>query len=142
MNKKRLMEKYDQLNRKMRRHFDSYFADTALTSIQGFALHYIIVESEYKDVFPKDLEEFLQIKGSSVTSLINNLEKNGYLYRESISQDGRYKKLVLTEKTQKIKGEIAQKINDYIESMFVGIPVQDLEVFERVIVQMTKNIEK
>ena len=139
MKEKRLMEKFDKLNLKMRRCFASYFSDTPLTSIQGMTLHYIIVESQYRDVFPKDLEEFLEIKGSSVNSLINNLEKNGYLRRESISGDGRYKKLVLTEKTCAVKEDITSRVTAYMKNMFVGIPEDDLVVFERVITKMTSN---
>lgn len=90
MDEKRLMEQFDKLNRKMLRHFASYFSDFRLTCVQGVVLRYIIVESERRDIFPKDLEEFLGIKGSSVTSLINNLEQGGYLRRESLESDGRY----------------------------------------------------
>ena len=139
MEEAKLMEKFDKLNRKMRRCFASYFSDTPLTSIQGMTLHYIIVESQYRDVFPKDLEEFLEIKGSSVNSLINNLEKNGYLRRESISGDGRYKKLVLTEKACAVKEDITSRVTAYMKNIFVGIPEDDLVVFERVITKMTIN---
>ena len=96
MDEKKLMEQYDKMNRKMQRHFSSYFSDSQLTSIQGIVLHYIIVEKDRGDIFPKDLEEFLGIKGSSVTSLINNLEQGGYLRRESLESDVRYMNLVLT----------------------------------------------
>ena len=139
MDEKKLMEKFDGLNRKMRRCFDSYFADTPLTSIQGLALHYIIVESEHRNVYPKDLEKFLDIKASSVNSLINNLERNGYLRRETISEDGRYKRLVLTDSACAIKEEIMRKVAAYMKGMFVGIAEDDLAVFERVILQMSKN---
>ena len=139
MEEKKLMEKFDKLNRKMRRCFDGSFSDTPLTSIQGMTLHYIIVESEHRDVFPKDLEEFLEIKGSSVNSLINNLEKNGYLRRENLSEDGRYKKLVLTDKTREIQDDIVSRVTAYMKNMFVGIPENDLAVFERVITKMTSN---
>jgi DNA-binding MarR family transcriptional regulator len=139
MDEKKLMERFDRLNRKMRRCFAGYFTGTPLTSIQGLTLHYIIVESEYRDVFPKDLEEFLEIKGSSVNSLINNLEKNGYVRRESISEDGRYKKLVLTEKADLIGDDIVSRVTDYMKGMFVGIPEDDLEAFQRVIEKMEEN---
>lgn len=140
MKERVLMEKYDKLNRKMRRYFLSYFADSPLTSIQALVLHFIITESQKRDIFPRDIEEFLEIKPSSVNSLINNLERNGYLYRESIADDGRYKKLVLTDKTLAIKDEIVDRIDDYMKSMFVGIADEDLKIFERVIQQMTSNI--
>ena len=139
MDEKKLMEKFDKLNRKMRRCFAGYFAGTPLTSIQGLALHYIIVESQYRDVFPKDLEELLEIKGSSVNSLINNLEKNGYLRRESISNDGRYKKLVLTDKTRAVKDDIVSRVMAYMKNMFAGISEDELAVFDRVITKMAGN---
>ena len=141
MDEKKLMEQYDKMNRKMQRHFSSYFSDSQLTSIQGGVLHYIIVEKDRGDIFPKDLEEFLGIKGSSVTSLINNLEQGGYLRRESLESDGRYKKLVLTEKTKGMQEDILKRVNDYIHSMFVGIPEDHLKIFESVILQMTKNAD-
>lgn len=136
------MAEYDKLNRKMQRHFASYFSDSQLTCIQGLVLHYIIVESEGRDVFPKDLEEFLEIKGSSVTSLINNLERNGYLCRESLESDGRYKRLVLTKKTKVIQEDILKRVYDYMRDMFAEIPEEHLRIFESVILQMTKNAEK
>ena len=127
--------------RKMQRHFASYFSDSPLTCIQGIVLHYIIVESVQRDIFPKDLEEFLGIKGSSVTSLINNLEQGGYLRRESLESDGRYKKLVLTEKTKGMQEDILKRVYDYIHSMFVVIPEDHLKIIESVILQMTKNAD-
>ena len=54
MDEKKLMEQYDKMNRKMQRHFSSYFSDSQLTSIQGIVLHYIIVEKDRGDIFPKD----------------------------------------------------------------------------------------
>ena len=140
MDERMLMEKFDKLNRKMRRYFSSYFTESTLTSIQALVLHFIILESKKRDIFPKDLEEFLEIKPSSVNSLINNLEKNGYLRRENIEGDGRYKKLVLTDKTYEIENDIVGRIDDYMKSMFVGISDDDLKVFDSVLMQMTKNI--
>lgn len=142
MDEKKLMAQYDRLNRKMQRHFATYFSDSQLTCIQGLVLHFIIVESEQRDIFPKDLEEFLEIKGSSVTSLINNLERGGYLRRESLATDGRYKKLVLTKKTREIQEDILRRVYDYMRDMFAGIPEEDLKTFESVIFQMSKNADK
>lgn len=139
MDEQRLMEKFDRLNRRMRRYFDSFFPEPTLSSIQALTLHYIIVESENRDVYPKDIEEFLEIKGSSVNNLINNLERNGYLRRESVSHDGRYKKLVLTEQTRSMHADISERVTTYMKGMFAGISEQDLLVFEAVISQMAKN---
>ncbi|MCR5266170.1 MAG: MarR family transcriptional regulator [Cyanobacteria bacterium RUI128] len=50
----------------------------------------------------KDLENYLNLKGSSVTSLMNGLEKNGFLERIPSENDGRRKLLSLTEKSKEI----------------------------------------
>lgn len=142
MYEKKLMTEFDKLNRKMKRFFDGFFLDIQLSGIQGLVLQYLLVETEHRDVFLKDLEEFLDVKGSSVTSLINTLEKNGYLKRESLSSDARYKRLVLTDKTYAMKSNINNNVMKYMSSMFQGIPEDNLRTFEQVILQMTKNAEK
>lgn len=50
----------------------------------------------------KDLEEFLNLKGSSVTSLMNGLEKNGFIERSQSTKDARHKELVLTAKSKSL----------------------------------------
>ncbi|MBR3888979.1 MarR family transcriptional regulator [bacterium] len=48
----------------------------------------------------KDLENFLNLKGSSVTSLMHGLEKNGFIERAQSSKDARRKELMLTSKAR------------------------------------------
>lgn len=55
-----------------------------------------------KNIKRKDLENYLNLKGSSVTSLMNSLEKNGFLERVPSEKDGRRKILSLTEKSKEI----------------------------------------
>lgn len=50
----------------------------------------------------KDLEQYLNIKGSSVTSLINGLEKNGFLERTPSGLDGRRTIMSLTDKSREL----------------------------------------
>ena len=135
----KLMGKFDKLTRMMRRYFMRQFSDMPLTGIQAHVLHYIMMESGRKDVFTKDLEEFLDIKGPSVTSLVNNLVRGGYLRRETIAGDGRFKKPILTDKALKMQTDITSRITCYMHSVFYGIAEEDLQVFETVILKMTEN---
>ena len=45
----------------------------------------------------------------------------------------------MTEQTLAIKDDITSRVNEYMHSMFAGISEDDLEVFEKVILQMTEN---
>lgn len=53
-----------------------------------------------KNIKRKDLEEFLNLKGSSVTSLMHGLERNGFIERAQSSKDARRKELMLTSKAR------------------------------------------
>lgn len=139
MDYKVLTGKQDCLNRLMKIRFARYFDNFDLTAMQALTLEYIIERGKHGDVFPKDLETFLSIRGSSVTSLINNLETLGYVKREPASFDGRYKRLVPTAKATDIIDSISARINEYTESLFVGIPEEELKTFEAVIEKMINN---
>ena len=47
--------------------------------------------------FQKDIEREFNIKGSSVTSALNKLEKNKWIRRESVDYDARLKLIVFAE---------------------------------------------
>ena len=89
----------------------------------------------------KDLEEYLEIKGSSVTSILDNLEKNGYVRREAVDYDGRLKKLAITEKAYAIEEDIVERVNGYMYSLFRGIPEEEREVFYSVLCRMIDNMQ-
>lgn len=136
-----LTGKQERLRRLMNLHFATYFEDLPLTSTQALALEFIMEKAECGDVFQKDLEIFFSVRGSSVTSLINHLERDGYIRRESVRFDRRYKHLAPTEKALAMRKELSDRIDRYMESLFVGIPEADLRVYESVLEQMTKNVE-
>ena len=128
------------MNRRLKRYFDSFFADSPITSIQGLVLDYLFRNRE-TDVFQKDLEEYLEIKGSSVTSILDNLEKNGYVRREAVDYDGRLKKLAITEKAYAIEEDIVERVNGYMYSLFRGISEEEREVFYSVLCKMIDNMQ-
>ena len=68
---------------------------------EASAMHGWIVGVIYdskEDIFQKDIEARCHIARSSVTGILQLMEKNGYIKRESVDYDARLKKLVLTEK--------------------------------------------
>jgi len=139
MNIKMLSAMQEKLNRRMRWYFETYFSDISLTSTQALTLDVIMMEGCGHDITLKDLETFLEIKASSVNSLVNGLERRGYLRRESVSYDGRVKKLVPTEKAFQTREDILRRISQFLGDLFAGIPEEDLRVYESVIAKMIKN---
>ena len=90
------------VSKNIRYFFDLAMAESGLTSIQTRILgHLRHAEEEGRCVFQREIEDIFRIKRSSVTSVLQTLEKKGLIIRESIPEDARVKKLVLTEKAKK-----------------------------------------
>lgn len=69
------------------------------------SLQYIL-DYEEDGVFQKDIEAFLRIRRSSVSSLLNKMERGGLLFRTPVLEDARLKQLHLTEKGRTLAAEI------------------------------------
>ncbi len=92
------------VSKNIRYFFDLAMSENGLTSIQTRILgHLRCAEDKGQSVFQKDIEEVFRIKRSSVTSVLQTLEKKGLILRESVPGDARIKKLVLTEEARKIQ---------------------------------------
>lgn len=118
------MKNYARTKSQLGRYYDRFFTDTNLTSAQATVLYYIMTVSPIdggNDVFPKDLEIYLDLKKPSVSSLLNYLEQDGYIRRETVPYDGRYRKLVLTDKSRAMREDILKRIEAYRTSVFEGI---------------------
>lgn len=94
----------------LKRMIDNKVAEYGLTSVQSRVLHFIAVrEEENIPLYQKDLEGMFDVRRSTVTSVIQLLEKNGYIKRESVETDARLKQLKLTD-YGKETSEIVHKI--------------------------------
>lgn len=68
---------------------------------QATPMHGWIIEYLYRHrntpVFQRDIEREFSITRSTVTNILQLMERKGYIERRSVPQDARLKKLVLTE---------------------------------------------
>lgn len=110
------------VSRSLRCFFNMAMSVNGLTGIQSRLIGYIYMEEKNgRDVLQRDIEDVLRIKRSSVTSLLQTMEKKGLLIRESVQGDARIKKLVLTEKARTLQGfnrEVLYNIEHEIRMLF------------------------
>ena len=76
---------------------EEVFKKYDLTFPQSILLHTVYVNKD-KDICQKDIVDLYGVKGPSISSLINNLCKKGYIIRTSCKDDGRKYIIKLTEK--------------------------------------------
>ena len=92
------------VSKNIRYFFDFAMSENGLTSIQTRILgHLRHAEEEGRSVFQREIEDVFRIKRSSVTSVLQTLEKKGLIVRESIPEDARLKKIVLTKEARQLQ---------------------------------------
>ena len=128
------------LGRNMQAHVRAAGIDE-VTLMHGWIIRYLYTNQD-KDVFQKDIEQYFSIGRSTVTNIIQLMERKGYIARESVEHDARLKKVVLTEKG--IRNQ--EMLEDLVESLDTrlvdGITDEELYVFYSVIEKLKRNLTK
>lgn len=111
-----------------------------LTSMQGWIIKYIF-RNENRDIFQKDIENEFSIRRSTATVILQLMEKNNLIIRESVTYDARLKKIILTEKAIEFYNTIKEDILKFEEQLIKDISEEELKIFFKVIEKMKKNLE-
>lgn len=128
-----------KLSNKIKRYTATWSVHGNYTGTQQKALHFILVRTDC-EIFQKDIEEEFGLRSSSATNLLKSMEQNGLIERVSVDYDGRLKRIVPTEKALQYKGKVNEDLRQFELKLLNGVSDDDLEVFNRVIKIMIKNL--
>lgn len=109
------------------------------TFMHGWIIRYLY-ENMNSEIYQKDLERHFSIGRSTVTNIIQLMEKKGYISRESVSSDARLKRVILTRKGVESYEKIEAIINVLNEKMLKGITEDELRIFLQVIHKIEDNM--
>lgn len=112
-----------------------------MRGVHGWAIGYLY-ENRNNDVFQKDFEAALSIRGSTSSSILKNLESKNIIERKSVDYDGRLKKIVLTERAIGEHEKIMAEIADREKRLRKGLTEQEIDCFFTVIEKLKKNMEE
>lgn len=132
------------LSNLIKRHIDNSTARAEVESITGTNMWVIIylVHHQDEDVFQRDLEQNFSVRRSTMSNILSLMEKKELIIRESVPQDARLKKLVLTEKALKLH-EMMEKDREDTEKLITeGLTAEEIEAFLSTLSKMKKNFEE
>ena len=112
-----------------------------MTGNHGYILGFVY-ENRDRDIFQRDIEKEFNLRGSTVTNMLNLMEKNGLIERKSVDGDRRLKKIVLTENACEIQQHVLSDIERLEETISKGIDKKDIEVFFSVLDKINSNIKE
>ncbi len=127
----------------IRRNIDMRFSEAGLSELagmQGPMLGFISDRGRMQDVFQKDIEKKFNIRRSTATVMLQNLEQKGYIVREPVERDARLKKIVLTEKAIRQNEEIRAQIDAFHEELEAGLTAEEREIFFRILDKIKANL--
>lgn len=110
-----------------------------VTGTHGWVIGYLY-DHRNEDIFQRDLERVFQMRRSTATGILQLMEKNELITRESVRMDGRLKKLCLTPKALKLHESFGQDIRCIEAKMVNGIPEDELHAFEKTLEKMKNNL--
>lgn len=121
--------------------FKSIFDTKNLTVIHGLIIEYVYYNRSSGDIFQRDLESVLSIRRSTATEILQRMEKNGMILRETVNYDARLKKIILTSKANEIYEEVHKELYKIDAELSNGISKEERRFFLTMIEKIKRNIE-
>jgi len=115
--------------------------DDNLTISQAYVIDFIYMEGKQKDIFQKDLEKEFDLKRSSISLMLNNMEKSDLIKRVPVTEDARLKKIVLTEKAIMLNKNISNAINSVENKLSENITLEEINVFYKVLDKIRNSLD-
>lgn len=88
----------------------------------------------------RDIVDILHVSKSAVSQAIDELMEKGLLFGRHREDDRRYVALELQEPAKKILAEVDEISNEFQKVLDAGIPKEDIEVFQKTLKCILKNI--
>lgn len=111
-----------------------------VTSMQTWVIQYLHNRKD-RDVFQRDLEQDFSITRSTVTGILKSMEKNGFISRVGVPEDARLKKLVLTQKGEKVYQAVRDNINDMESKLVAGMSEEEIQTLFCLLDRVRRNLE-
>lgn len=132
--------------RLFRRRMDQSIADAeadaegTLSGRSFWVLQYL-KDHEGEAVYQRDLERNFKVRRSTVSNMIDLLEKKGLLTRESCGDDARLKRLRLTDRAETLLLEVTDGTERFEARLRESFTPDDYETLMRLLEQLYNTLE-
>ena len=92
-------------------------------------------------MFQRDIQEQFSIRRSTVTGILQLMEKNGLVTRSSVEQDARLKKLELTQKGIELHERVERSIRQVEDRISNCLTPEEKEEFIRLCEKIRENLQ-
>ncbi len=122
----------------LKRMYNYVGEEFGITQTIGF----VLVNISKEGISPGKVAEKLGMKKSSLTRLLNKMEKEGCIYRETDPNDKRITKLFLTPRGLARRKIAKEKVLSFNQRMMEHISQDEIDAFIKVSNIITQEVEK
>ena len=130
------------LSHKIKKRMNANMQDLGLTGVQSRGMHYILVKCADGPVFQRDVENAFGLNRSTATGILQLMEKNGLILRESVASDARLKSLIPTEKAANLDAQIGECLRRTEQKLTSGLSDAQIALFQESAERMYANLEE
>lgn len=137
-----IVENLRKIENSLNRIFGSVALKYGLTGKQFFILGFILKQSKKGEITQKDIENFGNVRKSSVSSIISNLEKNGFIVRKPSEKDSRVNIILPTEKAYEIERKINAKKKKVENEIFSCFSEEEIKQCGKLLSELQNKIKE
>ena len=115
-------------------------AEVGVTGMQRMVLRFLAEHAD-REIYQRDIESFFSIRRSTATGMLQLMEKNGLLVRQSVSSDARLKKLELTPAGTALYRKTESDIQAMEHKAVLGMTAAEVDQFFLLLGKIQKNLE-
>lgn len=100
-----------------------------------------LYNNQDKIIYQNDIEKEVDVRRSTISGILDTMEKNNLITRKASKKDARKKEIALTIDSLNKHKEIDKKIASFEDNLLKGIDEKDLIVFINVIDKLKENLK-
>lgn len=144
MQEKRIGVEIRAVGNRIRRYMDSTSVKNdidTLTGMHGYIIGYLAHHGEER-VYQRDIEQVFSVRRSTASLILQRMERNGLIVRESVAEDARLKCIRLTKKAWALHLRVEEEHTALESCMKRGLTALELSTFFTVMEKIQKNLDR
>lgn len=125
----------------MWRRLGEHMRKAELSDVTPMHATIIAYLEEHGETFQRDLENEFQVNRSTITKIVQVMERKGYIRREEVPQDKRLKRLVLTEVGRGLYDRLRQCGEATNQDMMDALTVEERAALVAALQKIRKKLE-
>ncbi|MNW45355.1 Multiple antibiotic resistance protein MarR [compost metagenome] len=130
---------FREIGMKLKGSADARLNELGLNSQQGRMIGYIF-ENQEKGIIQKDLADQFKRKGASITSMLQGLEKKGYIERVISENDERQKYIYVLEKGALLVEEFNKIFSEVESSITSSLSQEEIDTLQALLLKVKSSL--